>query len=121
MNMSDPTDPYYRYKMHPVTITQSGNLYKINLVQIAKDLNRPPKLLIKFIKSTLGINLILKGDEVTTTSNNNASVYQQKIMLFINKYVLCKKCGNPETAPPDSKSMSKCKACSYNNNFTMIL
>lgn len=51
------TDPFYRYKMNLVIVTQQKNRTAFeNINQIAKDLDRQPQDILKFLKSHFASN-----------------------------------------------------------------
>ena len=108
-------DEYYRYKMPIIetTIEGKGNGVKtriININDIAQALNRPPLMIMKFYSSTLGTSVqqgnILRG-------NHTKDVLSKHLNTFINEYVLCKTCTNPETTlrVKTNALRGSCKAC----------
>ena len=137
--MQDVADPFYRYKMERLQskIEGKGNGIKtviVNLSSVAQSLARPPACMLHrpenlwlLIKLTFFLDVIKYfGFELGAQTNNNptddrwiingaheSSKLQDHLDGFINKFVLCKKCKNPETDVQikDGHIMLDCKAC----------
>jgi translation initiation factor 5 len=116
----DITDPFYRYKMEKIQskIEGKGNGIKTvipNLQSVAQSLARPPNYVIKFFGFELGAqtNKDPKDDRWIINGAHDASKLQDHLDGFINKFVLCKKCKNPETEIhiKDGRILLDCKAC----------
>lgn len=135
----DVTDPFYRYKMERLQskIEGKGNGIKsviVNLSSVANSLSRDPActfLLSHVHKNTLLINTldVVKffgfelGAQVTSNPSDDryiingahdAPKLQDYLDTFINKFVLCNKCKNPETdliVQKDGRILRDCKAC----------
>jgi len=116
----DVTDPFYRYKMEKIQskIEGKGNGIKTvipNLASVAQSLARPPNYVIKFFGFELGAqtNKDPKDDRWIINGAHDASKLQDHLDTFINKFVLCKKCKNPETEVhiKDGRILLDCKAC----------
>ncbi|TID15332.1 putative eukaryotic translation initiation factor 5 [Venturia nashicola] len=116
----DVTDPFYRYKMEKIVskIEGKGNGIKTvipNLQSVANSLARPPNYVIKFFGFELGAqtNKDPKDDRWIINGAHDSSKLQDHLDGFINKFVLCKKCKNPETVVQikDGRIMLDCKAC----------
>ncbi|CCW67629.1 unnamed protein product [Phytomonas sp. Hart1] len=105
LNPDKRDDIYYRYKM-PAVITKvegSGNGIKTvipNIHDICLAMNRPEKVLMKFLQFELGAQLYVseKDDKYLLMGSHSAERMQGQIDNFIRKLVLCKGCGNPETS-----------------------
>lgn len=114
------TDKFYRYKM-PVLQTKiegKGNGIRTvvtNMEKIMKALDRPMDYGVKFIGFELGTKS--KSDLVqhtcTFAGKHDAIILANLLDKFISMYVLCVKCGNPETIMKvkNDTIVSKCKAC----------
>ncbi|KAF1344480.1 domain found in IF2B/IF5-domain-containing protein [Delphinella strobiligena] len=116
----DVTDPFYRYKMERLQskIEGKGNGIKtviVNLHNVADQLARPPNYLIKYFGFELGAqtNADPKDDRWIINGAHEASKLQDYLDGFINKFVLCKSCKNPETVVNirDGDILLDCKAC----------
>ncbi len=116
----DVTDPFYRYKMERLQskIEGKGNGIKtviVNLSNVADQLARPPNYVIKYFGFELGAqtNIDPKDDRWIINGAHEASKLQDYLDGFINKFVLCKECKNPETVIKvnDADIIMDCKAC----------
>jgi len=115
-------DQYYRYKMPELEakVESRGNGIKtviVNIADIAKALARPATYPVRYIGYTLGALVDINETTNRYIVNGKHSEEDLSTLLdgFIDKYVLCKQCGNPETILSVSKDQSflrlKCKAC----------
>jgi translation initiation factor 5 len=116
----DVTDPFYRYKMERLQskIEGKGNGIKTvvaNLPSVAQSLARPPNYIIKWFGFELGAqtNQSPKDDRWIINGAHEATKLQDSLDGFINKFVLCKSCQNPETEfnIKDGRILLDCKAC----------
>lgn len=116
----DVSDPFYRYKMERLQskIEGKGNGIKtviVNLSNVAHQLAREPNYLIKYFGFELGAqtNTDPKDDRWIINGAHEASKLQDYLDGFINKFVLCKSCKNPETVVNvvDGDIILDCKAC----------
>jgi translation initiation factor 5 len=117
---SDIKDPFYRYKMEKLQskIEGKGNGIKtviVNLSSVAQSLARPGAYVIKYFGYELGAqtNTNPSDDRWIINGAHEASKLQDYLDGFINKFVLCKKCKNPETdvVIKDGRILLDCKAC----------
>ncbi|GAB2291205.1 hypothetical protein Dimus_025464 [Dionaea muscipula] len=126
---SNRDDAFYRYKM-PKMITKiegRGNGIKtniVNMVEIAKALARPAAYTTKYFGCELGAQS--KFDEKTGTSHVNGAHDSVKLAglleNFIEKYVQCYGCRNPETEIIITKNQMitlKCAACGFVSDVDM--
>lgn len=114
------TDSFYRYKM-PIIKTKiegKGNGIRTvvtNMGKIMKALDRPLEYGTKFIGFELGAQtkVDLTQNNCTISGKHSDEQLAQHLDKFIDMYVLCTKCKNPETILEIKKNMitSKCKAC----------
>ncbi|KAF2714637.1 hypothetical protein K504DRAFT_496553 [Pleomassaria siparia CBS 279.74] len=116
----DVTDPFYRYKMERLQskIEGKGNGIKtviVNLSSVAQSLARPSAYVIKYFGFELGAqtNTNPADDRWIINGAHDASKLQDYLDGFISKFVLCKKCKNPETEVniKDGHIILDCKAC----------
>jgi translation initiation factor 5 len=116
----DNKDPFYRYKMERIQskIEGKGNGIKtviVNLTSVANSLARPPAYVIKYFGFELGAqtNTSPNDDRWIINGAHDASKLQDYLDGFIQKFVLCKKCKNPETEVniKDGNITLDCKAC----------
>lgn len=116
----DITDPFYRYKMEKLQskIEGKGNGIKtvvVNLNSVAQSLSRPPAYVIKYFGFELGAQANAKptDDRWIINGAHDAPKLQDYLDGFIAKFVLCRKCKNPETdvVIKDGRILLDCKAC----------
>ncbi|KAF2857288.1 eukaryotic translation initiation factor 5 [Piedraia hortae CBS 480.64] len=116
----DVSDPFYRYKMERLQskVEGKGNGIKtvvVNLSNVASQLARPPNYVIKYFGFELGAqtNLDPKDDRWIINGAHESGKLQDYLDGFINKFVLCKSCKNPETVVnlKDGDILLDCKAC----------
>ncbi|RKF58661.1 putative eukaryotic translation initiation factor 5 [Golovinomyces cichoracearum] len=127
---SDVKDPFYRYKMEKLQskIEGKGNGIKtviVNLSSVASSLARPGAYVIKYFGFELGAqtNTNPADDRWIINGAHEASKLQDYLDGFINKFVLCKKCKNPETDViiQDGLIVLDCKACGQRSNVDLRL
>ena len=126
----DVTDPFYRYKMEKIQskIEGKGNGIKtviVNLSSVAQSLARPGAYVIKYFGFELGAqtNTNPADDRWIINGAHEASKLQDYLDGFINKFVLCKKCKNPETdvVIKDGRILLDCKACGQRSEVDLRL
>jgi len=106
-------DIFYRYKMNkPKIVDQKNNKIFENLDIVLKDINRDPKLFIKFMKSKMGINIICKKNKYILPKNIEVEQIMNCLYEFIDVYVICFLCKLPETIL--NNNIVVCKCCSHN-------
>lgn len=127
---SDVKDPFYRYKMEKLQskIEGKGNGIKtviVNLSSVAQSLARPGAYVIKYFGFELGAqtNTNPADDRWIINGAHEASKLQDYLDGFINKFVLCKKCKNPETdvVIKDGHIVLDCKACGQRSDVDLRL
>uniref|UniRef100_A0A8C5BDZ7 Eukaryotic translation initiation factor 5 n=1 Tax=Gadus morhua TaxID=8049 RepID=A0A8C5BDZ7_GADMO len=117
-------DQFYRYKMPRLIakVEGKGNGIKtvvVNMVDVAKALNRPPTYPTKFFGCELGAQTQFdaKNDRFIVNGSHEANKLQDMLDGFIRKFVLCPECDNPETDlhvnPKKQTIGNSCKACGY--------
>lgn len=117
----DVNDSFYRYKMPRLQskIEGRGNGIKTvipNMSEIARALSRSPLYVTKFFGFELGAQTTTNTDTDRYIVNgaHNADRLQDLLDIFIQRYVLCKSCKNPETdiiILKNDKIVRDCKAC----------
>ncbi|KAK5946794.1 eukaryotic translation initiation factor 5 [Knufia obscura] len=121
----DVADPFYRYKMERIQskIEGKGNGIKTvvaNLPSVAQSLARPPSYVIKYFGFELGAqtNTNPKDDRWIINGAHQSDKLQESLDGFINRFVLCKDCKNPETefVIKDGRILLDCKACGQRTN-----
>lgn len=112
------TDDFYRYTMPVIKIKIEGKGNGIrsvitNITEISKALNRPVDHIGKFFEYELGTQSKTDNNGLMIRGKHSADILANVLDKFINIYILCCKCQNPETIlyPKLDKVISKCKAC----------
>ncbi|CAK5268458.1 unnamed protein product [Mycena citricolor] len=128
----DVDDKFYRYRM-PILLTKiegKGNGIKTvlpNMADVARALSRPPSYTTKFFGSELGAQTSVdeKNDKYIVNGAHQADRLRELLDGFIEKFVLCKSCKNPETELIILKSgrqediIRDCKACGERTGVDM--
>jgi len=120
----DVDDKFYRYRMPLLTtkIEGKGNGIKTvipNMSDVARALSRPPTYTTKFFGCELGAQTSFdeKNDRYIVNGAHNADRLRELLDVFIEKFVLCKSCKNPETeliilkVNRSEEIIRDCKAC----------
>lgn len=126
---SNVDDKFYRYKM-PLLMTKiegKGNGIKTvipNMSDISRALSRPPTYPTKFFGCELGAQTTFdeKGDRYIVNGAHDASRLRELLDGFIDKFVLCAECKNPETdlIIDKTENISRdCKACGARTDVDM--
>lgn len=91
-------DPFYRYKMPEITINYEGNKTVLsNIDQVSKSLSRNPSHILKFLAINFGCTSSLGNEKFALNGNFDIVRIQNGIYSFIEEFVLCQHCRNPET------------------------
>ncbi|KAL4064379.1 domain found in IF2B/IF5-domain-containing protein [Scleroderma yunnanense] len=128
----DVDDKFYRYRM-PLLLTKiegKGNGIKTvipNMSDVARALSRPPSYITKFFGCELGAQTPFdeKNDRYIVNGAHDASRLRELLDGFIDKFVLCRSCKNPETDLVVTKNgrhediFRDCKACGERTNIDM--
>jgi translation initiation factor 5 len=118
--LKENDDPFYRYKMDSVIVKiQKGLTHVPNIDVICKDLDRDPKTIADFLKKKFGTSVTYKNSELIIPKILSQTDLQEAIYEFIDKFVMCVKCNNPETVLSPEKKNSvnlSCKSCGNNFN-----
>lgn len=124
------TDQFYRYKMPKIIakVEGKGNGIKtviVNMVDIARAVYRPPAYPTKFFGCELGAQTQIdkKNDRYIVNGSHSGEKLQEILDGFIEKFVLCDECDNPETTfivqPKKEKITSVCSACGHSSIIDM--
>ncbi|KAJ2779642.1 eukaryotic translation initiation factor 5 [Coemansia javaensis] len=122
-------DPFYRYKM-PRLISKvegRGNGIKTalpNIVDVARALSRPPEYPTRYFGNELGaqVKADSKADKFIVNGAHDAEKLQTLLDGFIDRFVLCGSCENPETdliITKDQMIIRRCMACGNTSDVDM--
>ncbi len=106
-------DPFYRYKMPPVSTTlqrkSGGTTIVDNTSTICDSLRRDAGHIAKFLSKELGRPVRLNKGCWSMHGEVKTQTIQESVHAYIKAYVLCGACGNPETVMRSKKLV--CKSC----------
>ncbi|KAJ7227324.1 domain found in IF2B/IF5-domain-containing protein [Mycena pura] len=128
----DVDDKFYRYRM-PILLTKiegKGNGIKTvlpNMSDVARALSRPPSYTTKFFGCELGAQTSCdeKNERYIVNGAHDANRLRELLDGFIDKFVLCKSCKNPETellilkVGRNEDIIRDCKACGERTGVDM--
>ncbi|KAJ7650078.1 domain found in IF2B/IF5-domain-containing protein [Roridomyces roridus] len=128
----DVDDKFYRYRM-PILLTKiegKGNGIKTvlpNMSDVARALSRPPSYTTKFFGCELGAQTSVdeKNERYIVNGAHDANRLRELLDGFIDKFVLCKSCKNPETeliilkVGRQEDIIRDCKACGERTGVDM--
>lgn len=113
-------DPFYRYQMPALRVMTEGKgknskTLMPNMHAIAKALDRSMVWIMKFMSFQLGAQVTTDGPSPYLKGVHSVDSLNGLLDHFIEKYVLCGTCGNPETHVKISPQQCrlKCKACGH--------
>ena len=111
ININPIDDPFYRYKMPSLVVKTSKNFTTLeNLPDISKSLDRNSEFILKYFGSKLGTQINVSKKCIN--GNHSRDKLQSMLQNFIDEFVLCKDCLNPETKIIFVESYSmECSAC----------
>ncbi|KAI3642691.1 hypothetical protein MP228_012246 [Amoeboaphelidium protococcarum] len=124
----DVKDSFYRYKMPRIQskIEGKGNGIKTaipNMSEVAKALARPPTYTTKYFGCELGAQVKCNeaADRYIVNGAHDAEKLQVALDGFIQRFVLCGECLNPETVLLVGKDeiLRDCKACGKRTRVDM--
>ncbi|KAJ8072296.1 eukaryotic translation initiation factor 5 [Marasmius tenuissimus] len=128
----DVDDKFYRYRMPLLTtkIEGKGNGIKTvipNMADVARALSRPATYPTKFFGCELGAQTSFdeKNERYIVNGAHDANRLRELLDGFIDKFVLCKSCKNPETELIIIKQgrnehiIRDCKACGERTDIDM--
>ena len=112
-----------RFKLENIKGHLEGNkTIMSNFRKIAKDLNREPDHMLKFILKELATPGKVDGDRVILGAKVPASKINKKLRQYASEYVLCPVCGKPDTQiiKKDAATYIHCSACGSQHSVKSI-
>ncbi len=84
-----------------------------NFLQVAGCLRREPEHLAKFLFKELATSGEMDGDRLILTRKVTSQNVNEKVEKYANYFVLCSKCGKPDTELVDENGqmVMRCLAC----------
>jgi translation initiation factor 2 beta subunit (eIF-2beta)/eIF-5 len=110
VNMNGSSDPYYRYTMPVINVKVEGTTKMIksvlvNVEDVCQAIGRPVDYLVTFLGQELSANAKIdmdkdkdKIEKAYVTGAMEQKQVQASIFKFIEQYVQCEHCKNPETS-----------------------
>ncbi len=85
----------------------------VNLKKIAKDLQRDPEHLLKYLLRELATPGKYVRDRAIFGTKVSATKINKKIKKYISEFVYCAECSKPDTTLEEEKGVTylKCQAC----------
>lgn len=121
VNIGGTNDPFFRYKRPKLIIKSEGKGNGVktvlpNVVEVCEAIERSPEDLMTWFGHHLGARSGFdKVERAVVNGHHDASVMEGALESFIQVYVLCGVCKNPETVlelpDPDVKGKKDKKAC----------
>jgi len=84
-----------------------------NFMQISNYLRRSPAHFAKFLLKELATSGAIEGDRLVLQTKIISSRINEKILLYIKEFVICKECSKPDTEllKEGNYSFTHCLAC----------
>jgi translation initiation factor 2 beta subunit (eIF-2beta)/eIF-5 len=113
-------DPTYRYKMDRFILKIEGSKTILtNISKVASDLGRSEKALLNYFGKSFGCstNYDSKSNKATISKVLTLNDIEPKLFAYIETFILCDTCGNPETKLEEKKKgiFKICSACGKSN------
>lgn len=108
------TDRHYRYMMPELECTcETTRTQLSNLEAISKSLERDPDLILRYLSNSLGCQNLKIDNKYYLVGNVDLKRVSPKLFDFIDRFVLCFKCRNPETefVIDDGVLKRSCRSC----------
>lgn len=116
----DQGDTFHRYKMPSIDLVKEhkngGSCVITNINEIAGCLNRDSNDLRQFFSKALSRSVrLIKSKGLVFVGDQSQAELQSILSDYINVYVLCHKCHNPETSVEQQKKhkIMICGACGH--------
>jgi len=103
-----------RFKMPKADIFYEGNTTVLrNFDKITDTLNREANHLLKFFLGSIGTAGEISGGRITFQGKIPARTIQDKLVEYVNTYVLCSECNRPDThlVKKGRTILIRCDAC----------
>jgi len=124
INMDDSSDPNFRYKMPAIVVKHegTGKMKKsvlVNIESVCQSIGRPVDYLVTFLGQRLSASSRIEKclSHSYVSGHHDVRQVQAHVLKFIQEFVMCPTCGNPETSchiegSKKHKAISlQCKGC----------
>ncbi|MFH1972408.1 MAG: translation initiation factor IF-2 subunit beta [archaeon] len=118
-NLPDVVNRSERFEMPKVKGRVEGNkTIVVNFFQIADALNRKPEQLLKYLQGELATPGHFEEKRLVFGRKLSSLMINEKIKKYAEDFVLCDKCGKPDTQLMDENGglIKKCLACGTKTN-----
>jgi len=112
-----------RFEVPEVVSRIEGNKTIIsNFSNIASRLRRKPEHIEKFLEKELAAQGKLEANRLILIRKISNKKLQEKLQLYVEKYVICKECSKPDTEiiKQDSFTFIHCLACGAKHSIAKI-
>jgi translation initiation factor 2 subunit 2 len=112
-----------RFEIPEVESRIQGNKTIIsNFQQIANYLRRKPEHIEKFLEKELAAKGKIEGDRLILIKKLPSRKIQERLKLYVEKYVLCKECKKPDTEiiKQNNFFFIHCLACGAKHSISKI-
>jgi len=112
-----------RFEIPEVNSHIQGNKTIIsNFNQIASYLRRKPQHIEKFLEKELAAQGKIEGNRLILIRKIPTKKIQERIKIYVEKYVICKECGKPDTEliKEDNFFFIHCLACGAKHSIAKI-
>ena len=112
-----------RFEIQEIECHTQGNKTIIsNFQQIAAHLRRSPEHLEKFLEKELAAQGKQEKDRLILIRKIPQKKIQERIKIYVEKYVLCKECGKPDTEIQKEGNFTfvRCLACGAKHSISKI-
>lgn len=112
-----------RFEVPKIESIIEGNKTIIsNFLQIISYLRRKPEHLEKFLEKELATKGKIENERLILIKKISARKLDEKIKIYVEKYVLCKECGKPDTEiiKQDNFYFIHCLACGAKHSIAKI-
>jgi translation initiation factor 2 subunit 2 len=97
-NLPQKTSSGERFEIPVFTVVIVGTKTLIkNFEDVAGKLRRPKEVLAKFLFKELATPGLISGQELVLQAKLQPRLVQEKLESFVERTVLCKECGKPDT------------------------
>lgn len=112
-----------RWNVPPADVSVNGNKTAIfNFVQICSFIRRSPENVSKFLGKELASYCKIEGDRLVLNRKLSKEKIDDKIKLYVNKFVVCQECKKPDTELMKDNGITfiHCLACGAKHSLGRV-